>query len=58
MLELVFQSEGSIWTQAAGEERRNAAAVPTDNQHPDWSPDGTRLARPGATAATHVRVRP
>jgi len=44
-LELVFQATGSIWTQIAGEEKRPvAAAVPTDNQHPDWSPDGKQIA--------------
>ena len=43
--ELVFQMTGSIWVQAPGEAARKvAAAVQTDNQHPDWSPDGSQIA--------------
>ena len=43
--ELVFQTRGSIWVQTPDGSRRNAApGVQTDNQHPDWSPDGSQIA--------------
>ena len=43
--ELAFQTRGSIWTQAPGQAAVNVAPeVDSNNEHPDWSPDGAQIA--------------